>query len=300
VPTASTPPAPAGTAAPGAPGAAPRRSPGPRPRRPLPKDYKLRLTALGVCAVLLIANIVVGFFVLTARRRGPAPAEAPAAPLAPVPPSAMEGGGYADMSRLPELRAVMEKLRPLHQKIHAAGPMDWLANHKEPGQTFAEYVRCEPVTLSAGRKTIYIQPLGEFTATQRKIVLLAGEYLARYFNAEISVTEDLPLDVVPASARRAARGFGPQINASSVLRDVLVPRLPKDAAAYIAFTATDLYPEDSWNFCFGQASLRERVGVWSLARYGDPESSLETFRLCLLRTLKVATHETGHMFSMYH
>jgi archaemetzincin len=30
----------------------------------------------------------------------------------------------------------------------------------------------------------------------------------------------------------------------------------------------DLYPEPSWNFVFGQASLNERVGVYSFARYG--------------------------------
>jgi len=42
------------------------------------------------------------------------------------------------------------------------------------------------------------------------------------------------------------------------------------------------------------------VGVWSFHRYGDPEKSADTFRLCLRRTMQVATHETGHMFSMMH
>ena len=38
----------------------------------------------------------------------------------------------------------------------------------------------------------------------------------------------------------------------------------------------------------------------SAARNGDPDESDAAFRLCLLRTLKTATHETGHMFSMNH
>ena len=40
--------------------------------------------------------------------------------------------------------------------------------------------------------------------------------------------------------------------------------------------------------------------MWSIARNGNPATSDETFKLCLLRTLKTATHETGHMFSMSH
>ena len=76
--------------------------------------------------------------------------------------------------------------------------------------------------------------------------------------------------------------------------------LPADAAAYIAFTASDLWPGAGWNFVFGQASLRERVGVWSIHRNGDPAESEASFRLCLLRTMKTAVHETGHIFSMRH
>jgi archaemetzincin len=81
---------------------------------------------------------------------------------------------------------------------------------------------------------------------------------------------------------------------------VLKPRLPDDACAYIAFTTSDLWPGRGWNFVFGQASLRERVGVWSIYRFGDPEADDAAFRLCLKRTMKVGTHETGHMFSMLH
>jgi len=91
-----------------------------------------------------------------------------------------------------------------------------------------------------------------------------------------------------------------QIQSTHVLDDVLRPRLPKDACAYIAFTASDLWPGEGWNFVFGQASLRERVGVWSIYRNGDPDEDEAAFRLCLRRTLQTATHETGHMFSMMH
>ena len=69
-----------------------------------------------------------------------------------------------------------------------------------------------------------------------------------------------------------------------------------DAAALIAFTSDDLYPNETMNFVFGQASMEDRVGVWSLYRLDD-DADYATF---LRRTLKIAAHETGHMFSMHH
>jgi archaemetzincin len=201
---------------------------------------------------------------------------------------------------LSALRALIPQLKPLHEKIHLPAPADWLANHKEPGQTFEEYLTCEPVTLQSERRVLYIQPLGELKGRRKEIVDLSAEFMGLYFGTECRVLEALPLSLIPENKRRPARGFGEQIKADVILDDILRPRLPKDAAAYIAFTASDLYPEDHWNFIFGQAYLYHRVGVWSLARFGDPDESDDAFRLCLLRTIKTATHETGHMFSMHH
>ena len=102
----------------------------------------------------------------------------------------------------------------------------------------------------------------------------------------VKVSKDLPLSVIPAPARRTHPSWGvKQILSTYVLDSVLRPRLPADAAAYIAFTASDLWPGAGWNFVFGQASLRHRVGVWSIYRNGDPSESKEAFRICLLRLL---------------
>ncbi len=199
------------------------------------------------------------------------------------------------------LEAAMEKLRPLHQKLAKPGPGDWLSHHREPGQTFRQYIRSGPVRPDATRRVIYIQPLGEFTKTQRRVVTLTADFVGRYFNLPVKVQADLPLSLVPPGARRTHPSWGDkQILTGYVLEKVLLPRLPKDAFAYIAFTASDLWPGRRWNFVFGQASLRQRVGVWSIYRYGDPDAGAGHFRLCLKRTLSTATHELGHMASMYH
>ena len=111
--------------------------------------------------------------------------------------------------------------------------------------------------------------------------------------------ETVSLDeVIPADQRRVHPTWGVrQIKSSYVLDTVLPPRVPEDGVALIAFTSIDLYPDDDWNFVFGQAMFQQRVGVWSIFRNGDPHTEFAT---CLKRTLRIATHETSHMFSIPH
>ena len=204
----------------------------------------------------------------------------------------------ADVERL---LAAMDKLRPLHSKLGKPEPGDWLAVHPEPGQSFQEYLSSDPVTPRGQRRVIYIQPLGEFTPSQQRIVDLTADFMGRYFSLPVKVQDHVPLSVISANARRRHPEWGmEQILTGYVLDVLLRPRLPEDAAACIALTTSDLWPGEGWNFVFGQASIRHRVGVWSIYRNGDPHESEESFRLCLLRTLKTAVHEMGHMFSMRH
>jgi archaemetzincin len=209
-----------------------------------------------------------------------------------------EAGTQEDPRVLP---AEFARLLPLHTKLGKPEPGDWLDRFPEVGQTYEQYVRSHPVRANTARSVIYVQPLGDFSPSQQKIIERASEFLGLYFQLPVKTRQSLSLDTIPITARRKpSGGRSEQILSTYVLDRVLKPRLPKDAVALIAFTTADLWPGQGWNYVFGQASLADRVGVWSIHRYGDPAGGDDASRLCLLRTLKTATHETGHMFSMPH
>lgn len=72
----------------------------------------------------------------------------------------METTSKADLRKI---REAGTKIEPLHQRKRPAGPNDWLAQHKEAGQTFDQYLKSNPNRPTATRTTLYVQPLGKFT-----------------------------------------------------------------------------------------------------------------------------------------
>src|SRR5262249_31623927 len=134
-----------------------------------------------------------------------------------------------------------------------------------------------------------------------RVVDLAREYLALFFDCPVVVRRQVPLSDVPDRAKRVhPETGGKQLLTTFILREILEPDVPDDALAHLALTARDLWAGEGWSFVFGQANRRRRVGVWSIHRNGRPDRGEEELRLCLRRTLKTATHETGHVLSMRH
>jgi archaemetzincin len=181
-------------------------------------------------------------------------------------------------------------------------PGDWLAEHYESGQSFDDFVKCKPNQPDESRSKIYLQPLGRFPKGQIPLVERLKEYAAAYFGMQVEVLPCLALsDSITSRINPFTRNR--QILTSDVLA-ILKKKVPADAFCVLAITMEDLYPDPSWNFVFGQASLREGVGVYSFARY-DPafygkKRGKDYEKVLLRRSCKVLVHETGHMFGLMH
>ncbi len=183
------------------------------------------------------------------------------------------------------------------------GLSDWLANHTEEGQTYDDFRRSRANLPRGKRKIIYLQPLGDFTLKKSPPLEKLKEYTSIFF--------ELPVKVLPKISWEE-KGFKTRINSSTQRRQILSTdilsflkkRLPSDAYCMLAITMEDLYPKESWNFVFGQASLKGRVGVYSFCRYSPDfegkEWTSNSERILLKRSLKVLTHEIGHMFNVRH
>jgi archaemetzincin len=206
--------------------------------------------------------------------------------------------GRSDAELAP-LRESIPKLVPLHVRATKPKRGEWLAEHPELGESFEQYLNAGPITPTPVRSSLVVQPLGDLGKENERVVDTAAIGMEAFFGLPTRVVTPLSLRVIPRNARRPSRGFGEQLLTSQILKQ-LVPRLPDDAMAFIAFTSSDLWPGDDWNYVFGEASLGDRVGVWSLARNGNPTANDAAYRLALVRALKTAMHETGHMFGMHH
>lgn len=186
------------------------------------------------------------------------------------------------------------------EPIHAPQPSDWLAVHPEKGQTVGQFPRSHPNFPDEVRRVIYLQPLEKFPADGPSLSRLKS-FTEAFFS--------MPVRILPASlpTARITIRVNPstgklQLLTGDILR-LLGQRLPRDAYCLLGITLTDLYPDPAWNFVFGEATFKERVGIYSFARY-DPrfsgEDSPDRANIILRRSCKVLAHETGHMFGIDH
>lgn len=193
-----------------------------------------------------------------------------------------------------------EQIKSNDVKLAAPVYGDWLFSRKEKGQTFEQYQKSKHIVPTKDSNIIYLRPIGNFNVLQKRQIELLNEYLEIYFQLKTKTLEAVSNDIVPASARRMLYEDHEQFLAGYLLDSVLKKEKPLNRIALMGVTEVDLFPKPEWNYVFGLASYRDKVGVSSIYRFQDGELTSENFNRCLSRLLKISSHEIGHMFGLHH
>ena len=179
-----------------------------------------------------------------------------------VPPSLQQcREACGDLSELDEtLRKAFAKESDF-EPIGRPGPDDWLAQHEESGQTFVQYQKSGANQPDEQRRTIYLLPLGRFP-DQKTFLNNLREFGELYFAMPVRLLEPLNIQQARITTRINPHTRKRQLLTGDILT-LLQKTLPRDAYCLLAVTMDDLYPEESWNYVFGSATYRARVGVFS-------------------------------------
>ena len=183
----------------------------------------------------------------------------------------------------------------------APTPGEWLAEHYEAGQTFAEYVEGHGKRGAMPGQRLCLLPLFDKLALTPAVATLA-EFATAYFGLDAEVLPERAIDDL--EIRWRPRGKRGQFFTADFL-DYLEGERPGKVRALIGITDADLYPRNSWAYAFGEASARRRVAVQSLIRYapgfhGVVMDEAAARQLATRRALVVFAHEVGHVLGLKH
>lgn len=142
-------------------------------------------------------------------------------------------------------------------------------------------------------KHFYVGATADLRAgADREALAMARARLAEEFGTPMKEIE-LPAIDFTLDAGRAQY-------ASPAALEMLAREAPADSRKLLAVTTRDLFIP-VLTFVFGQAQLRGRVGIVSLARLRQEFYGLPPDRgVYLDRTVKEALHESGHLFGLVH
>uniref|UniRef100_A0A2I2Z3U5 Archaemetzincin-2 n=1 Tax=Gorilla gorilla gorilla TaxID=9595 RepID=A0A2I2Z3U5_GORGO len=161
------------------------------------------------------------------------------------------------ISKNPVLVSQCEKLDAGEQRLmnEAFQPANWITSHPEAPQDFEQFFS-NPYrkTPSPDKRSIYIQIISE-----EYIKWLTGYCKAYFYRLRVKLLEPVPVSTTRCSFRVNENTQNLQIHAGDILK-FLKKKKPEDAFCVVGITMIHLYPRDSWNFVFGQASLTDGTG----------------------------------------
>ena len=194
---------------------------------------------------------------------------------------------------------LFDSLSVFHSKLAPPTWGEWHFTLKEKGQTFEQYLDFEPNQITSINHKLYLAYFDSLSKKDSLILEETSKFLSLFFQCEVE-TQFIPVntDTIPKKFFRRSRYGKTQVLSDFYMKEVLSKRIPEDAWGVIGYTTKDIYPDPRWNYVFGKASYKNKVAVWSSKRL-SPGNKIHN-EAELIRNIKTATHESGHMLSMKH
>eukprot|EP01084_Bolivina_argentea_P175886 304483_1 len=152
---------------------------------------------------------------------------------------------------------------------------DWLWNRESDqlGQSFSDWFRKTKRFPNTSQFTIGLAPVGQFNIfyniNNSKISLmdLLSELVSIFFDMNVKLLDFIPVDN-KINTRISTANDIKQLQTGPIF-NILWNKKHDNYKMFVIMGATlmDLYPNDNYNFVYGQARISDGTGVFSFARY---------------------------------
>jgi archaemetzincin len=213
--------------------------------------------------------------------------------LAPVVLRADDDASPASKKKMAERRkALWDSKRYDETGFARMGPPqegEWLHRFVESCQDEDDYKKHCANKRRPGHETIYLRSLGPLSPRAKGAIEPIKKFVEAFFSLPVKLLDEHQLPKKAFVAKRKQYDEGP-------IMKLLKQEVDDDALVLAALTDQDLFSE-GLNFVFGVGSLEERVGVYSLHRFGGKEVAEPLY---LKRAFQLVGHELGHILSLEH
>lgn len=141
---------------------------------------------------------------------------------------------------------------------------DWLFSHKQKPQPYDAYKTPYINFLTPEKKTIYLLPFGKFNKDfMDKLVMFCAAF---YPNTLVKILPEQDLMKSIPNIRKRKNVYGDQYICDDILA-YMKTCVPDDAYCVMGITLQDIYPGPNWNYVYGWATYKARVGIFSFVRW---------------------------------
>ena len=169
-----------------------------------------------------------------------------------IPNKQVRRGAIGSIDKLPEdsLKKILRTAENFHKPIYALENDDWVLSQKEYGQTFNNFLKDSYNLIDKERNIIYINPLQEMPLEFLDNISLYCQSF--FYSMQIKLIKIVSLETLNVKSR-INKDTGKKQYHTGQINSNMVKYVPKDAHCLISILLDDLYPEESWNYVFGEA-----------------------------------------------